>query len=754
MKSQWEGDGLLRASSVCKLLAAKNYHFYPHPCNLSGVIMTDQAKHKRRASSDNDQQPPVKKLAAATAAVASASLAQALPAEYINLKDPKVALCVNAIRCLVPALPQSAKSGHPGAPMGLAVVAYGLWGHPLMRYSPKEPAWWNRDRFVLSNGHACALLYVMLHLTGYGVTLDELKKFRQVNSMTPGHPEAFYTPGVEVTSGPLGQGIAQAVGIAIASKHIAAEYNKPDITLFDNRVFCILGDGCLQEGISSEACSLAGHLGLNNLIAIYDDNHITIDGDTSLSFTEDVEMRFRAHGWDVITVANGNIDLEGFVSAVERAKESKDRPTLIRVRTTIGYGSEKQGTAKVHGSPVGEADILALRKKCGFGGEDMWDIDAEALKFFISKGDEGHTQCLAWNKLRDLYKERYPTEFAELDRRFDRRLPEGWTEILPKYTPQDKPDATRNLSEKALNALRTKFPELIGGSADLMESNKTYIKVDEDFTATCHAGKRLRFGVREHAMVAIANGMYAFGGLRPFTATFLNFYTYAWGAARLSALSRFGIIMIASHDSIDLGEDGPTHQPIETAALMRATPNYNFIRPCDGNEVSGAYAVALENPLMPVCIALSRGNCPHIANTAWDKVKLGAYILIDFDDKVDKSKEKFVIASSGTEVQEALVAANLLREDGRFNVRVVSMPSWLLFEKQSLDYQKSVFPQKGEATCVYIEALSTFGWSRYFDESLSCGMTTFGLSGPAAKLKEHFGITGKALYEKIKAARS
>eukprot|EP01055_Gregarina_sp_Pseudo9_P002876 Gregarina_sp_Pseudo_9__2875@NODE_309_length_3204_cov_148_249289_g290_i0_p1_GENE_NODE_309_length_3204_cov_148_249289_g290_i0NODE_309_length_3204_cov_148_249289_g290_i0_p1_ORF_typecomplete_len710_score181_72Transketolase_N/PF00456_21/1_1e105Transketolase_N/PF00456_21/1_8e03Transket_pyr/PF02779_24/8_9e36Transketolase_C/PF02780_20/5_3e03Transketolase_C/PF02780_20/1_5e12E1_dh/PF00676_20/4_1e10DXP_synthase_N/PF13292_6/3_5e09DXP_synthase_N/PF13292_6/6_1e03TPP_enzyme_C/PF02775_21/1_4e07TPP_enzyme_C/PF02 len=707
--------------------------------------MTDQALHanlKRRASSDGDQ-PPAKKQASSTAAHV-----EDLPTEYINVKNPKAALCINAIRCLAPALPQAAKSGHPGAPMGLAVVAYALWGHPLMKYSPKEPSWWNRDRFVLSNGHACALLYTMLHLTGYGVTLEELKNFRQVNSMTPGHPEANHTPGVEVTTGPLGQGIAQAVGIAIAAANIAAEFNKPDIQLFDSKTICIVGDGCLQEGISGEACSLAGHLKLKDLIAIYDDNHITIDGDTALSFTEDVEMRFRSYGWDVIHVNNGNIELDEITAAIQKARESKEKPTLVRVRTIIGYGSGQQGTAKVHGAPVGEPDIKALRAKCGFS-DDLWDTNADVIKFFATKGDEGHTQCLHWHKLRDTYKAKYPAEFADLERRFGHQLPANWTECLPKYSASDKADATRNLSEKALNALRAKFPELIGGSADLMESNKTLIKVDEDFTASNRLGKRIRFGVREHAMVAICNGLFAFGGFRPFAATFLNFYTYAWGAARLSALSQFGVIMIATHDSIDLGEDGPTHQPIETAALMRATPNFNFIRPCDGNEVSGAYAAALENPSMPVCLALSRGNCPHIAGTSWEKVKLGAYVLVDFD-AASKGK-KIIIGASGTEVQEAVTACNLLKEQG-YNVRVVSMPSWMLFELQPKQYQQEVFLAKGEATCVYIEALGNFGWSRYFDESLSCGMTTFGASGPAAKLKAHFKITAQALVDKIKAA--
>eukprot|EP01054_Gregarina_sp_Poly1_P005128 Gregarina_sp_Poly_1__5127@NODE_2713_length_1792_cov_412_302029_g1721_i0_p1_GENE_NODE_2713_length_1792_cov_412_302029_g1721_i0NODE_2713_length_1792_cov_412_302029_g1721_i0_p1_ORF_typecomplete_len528_score85_78Transketolase_N/PF00456_21/1_2e50Transket_pyr/PF02779_24/3_5e34Transketolase_C/PF02780_20/5e03Transketolase_C/PF02780_20/9_4e10E1_dh/PF00676_20/2e07DXP_synthase_N/PF13292_6/0_00024DXP_synthase_N/PF13292_6/1_5e02TPP_enzyme_C/PF02775_21/0_0012TPP_enzyme_C/PF02775_21/9_6e03XFP_N/PF09364_10/0_00 len=501
----------------------------------------------------------------------------------------------------------------------------------------------------------------------------------------------------------------------------------------------------MQEGITSEACSLAGHLKLNNLIAIYDDNRVTIDGDTTLSFTEDVPMRFRSYGWDVIVVDNGDSDLKAVTAAIEKAKQSQEKPTLVCVRTVIGYGSTMQGTAKVHGAPLGEAEIVALRAKCGFS-SDIWDIPAEALKFFKERGEEGHDACLRWHKLREAYKIAFPAEYAELERRFSHSLPSGWQETLPKFTPADKAEATRSLSEKVLNALRPSFPEMIGGSADLMESNKTNIKSDADFSSTDRSGKRIRFGVREHAMVAICNGIFAFGCFRPFAATFLNFYTYAWGSVRLSALSHFGILMIASHDSIDLGEDGPTHQPIETAALMRATPNLNFIRPCDGNEVSGAYALALENPKTPACLALSRGNVPHLPGTSWEKVKLGAYILEDFNAGVND--KKIVVAASGTEVQEAVQASKLLREAG-YNVRAVSMPSWYQFERQSAEYQASVFPPKTEARCVYVEASGNFGWSRYFDESLSCGMTTFGASGPAGKLKELFKITGKALFEKI-----
>eukprot|EP01057_Protomagalhaensia_wolfi_P000136 Protomagalhaensia_wolfi_Nauph_80__135@NODE_1077_length_1756_cov_12_806639_g819_i0_p1_GENE_NODE_1077_length_1756_cov_12_806639_g819_i0NODE_1077_length_1756_cov_12_806639_g819_i0_p1_ORF_typecomplete_len561_score154_06Transketolase_N/PF00456_21/1_6e60Transket_pyr/PF02779_24/6_9e36Transketolase_C/PF02780_20/6_7e03Transketolase_C/PF02780_20/9_7e14E1_dh/PF00676_20/9_2e07XFP_C/PF09363_10/7_6e02XFP_C/PF09363_10/0_0013DXP_synthase_N/PF13292_6/0_012DXP_synthase_N/PF13292_6/79Toprim_3/PF13362_6/1_5e04Topri len=534
----------------------------------------------------------------------------------------------------------------------------------------------------------------------------------------------------------------------MAAASVAADFNKSDIELFQSKTYVLLGDGCLQEGVASEACSLAGHLKLHHLLAIHDSNRITIDGDTSLSFSENVEQRFHSYGWDVLNVEDGHMNLVGIVEAVKKAQQSKDKPTLIIVRTVIGYGCKLQNTAKSHGAPIGEADIKALRERCGFS-DDMWDVPAKAIEHMRAKGAEGDSTFEAWTKKAEAYKASHPEDWAELERRFSHKLKEGWQSALPRFTAADKAEATRSLSEKVLNALRPYVPELVGGSADLAESNKTMVKGDEDCSAANPSGKRIRFGVREHGMVAICNGMFAYGCFRPYGATFLNFYTYAWGAVRLAALSHFGVILIASHDSIDLGEDGPTHQPIETAPLMRATPNLNFMRPCDGNETSGAYAVALEDTTIPTVLALSRGNCPHIENTSVENVRKGAYILQDFD--ANRKGKKIVIAASGTEVQEAVSAAKTLREAGA-NVRVVSMPSWYLFELQSKEYQHSVLPQKSEAVCVYIEASGNFGWARYFDESLSCGMTTFGASAPAGQLKKEFKITGEALVEKIKAA--
>ena len=594
---------------------------------------------------------------------------------YEKCKDENDARCVNCIRCVAPALPQHAKSGHPGAPMGCAVIAHLLWGH-TMDFSPKNPNWWNRDRFVLSNGHGCALQYLMLHMSGFNLSLSDLKHFRQWNSKTPGHPECFMTDGVEVSSGPLGQGIAQAVGLTIARENMAANFNRPDIKLFDHYTYCIVGDGCLQEGIASEACSLAGHLKLGSLIVFYDDNSITIDGPTSLSFSENVPMRFQAYGWQTIVVDDGNKDVDKLRAAIEEARACTDKPSLIVVKTVIGYGSKIQGTGKVHGSPIGEDDIKNLRSKCDMS-DDIWDIPKDVIEHYRKHGVEGDKKCADWEKKLQEYSRKYPNEANELKRRFDGQLPKDWKSKLPRFTPEDKPMATRSLSEQMLNIVYSFLPELIGGSADLKESNKTDIKGMKFFLPESRDGNYIHFGVREHAMVAICNGLFAYGGFKPFSATFLNFYTYAWGAVRLGALSHFQQLMIATHDSIELGEDGPTHQPVEVAALMRATPNLQFIRPCDGNETSGAYAAWLENSDKMTCIALCRGNTPHLPGTSVEKVSMGAYVLKDFENN---GKPRVCLAGSGTETRVAHEAEQILKDS--YDVRVVSMPCWELFEKQ------------------------------------------------------------------------
>eukprot|EP00124_Ichthyophonus_hoferi_P003534 Ihof_evm5s310 gene=Ihof_evmTU5s310 len=506
--------------------------------------------------------------------------------------------CVNTIRVLAAELPSQANSGHPGAPMGCAPIAYTLW-NKTMNYNPKNPKWTNRDRFVLSNGHGCALQYTMLHLVGYDVSMDDLKSFRQFNSKTPGHPENFVTPGIEVTTGPLGQGIANAVGLAWASKHMAAVFNKPNFPIVNNKVYCIVGDGCLQEGVSGEASSLAGHLQLDNLVVLYDDNKITIDGATEVSFTEDVPARYRSYGWHTITVQSGDSDFSALSAAIEEAKTITDRPTFISVKTTIGFGSTNEGTASVHGSPLKADDLAQIKTKFGFDPTKKFFVQEDVLAEFRKAVAIGAQKEQEWNNLFAAYRAAYPTEAGEFERRMSGVLPAGWKDALPKWTAADKALATRQTSEIVINALAPVVPELVGGSADLTPSNLTWMKCSTDYQPSRPEGRYLRFGIREHGMASICNGFIAYGGLIPFCATFFNFIQYALPAVRLSALSQFGVLYIMTHDSIGLGEDGPTHQPINAMVCVRSMPNILGLRPCDGNETSGAYAIALENRHRP-----------------------------------------------------------------------------------------------------------------------------------------------------------
>lgn len=464
--------------------------------------------------------------------------------------------------------------------MGCAPMAHVLFGY-LMNYCSKQPDWINRDRFVLSNGHACALQYCMLYLVGYHLPMEQLKLFRRLHSHTPGHPESFDTPGVEVCTGPLGQGISNAVGMAIASAHFAARYNRDDMQpLFNNFIYCICGDGCLQEGISSEACSLAGHLGLGRLIVLYDDNDITIDGSTELSFTEDVSSRFRAYGWDVQEVLDGDDNWEAIREGLEAARNVLDKPSLIKVRTTIAYGSLRQGSEKTHGAPLGADDISQLRKKTEMvppDGQTQFWVPDDVKTFYQKCSDQGMAKYKEWELLFTEYSKKYPVEAAEINRRKEGKLPDGVEGKLPSFDTSSPAESTRALSGKCLNAFAKNMPEIIGGSADLTGSNSSALENVPDLQKGQMQNRYIRFGVREHAMAAVSNGLFAYGGLRPFAATFLNFITYAWGAIRLSALSRFGVLYIATHDSIELGEDGPTHQPIETIALCRSTPNVLLI---------------------------------------------------------------------------------------------------------------------------------------------------------------------------------
>ncbi|XP_055388955.1 uncharacterized protein LOC129618108, partial [Condylostylus longicornis] len=636
---------------------------------------------------------------------------------------------------------EAAKSGHPGAPMGCAPMAHCLFGH-VMKASPKNPNWIARDRFVLSNGHGCALHYTMLHLMGYKVSLEDLKKFRQVDEKCPGHPENHSTPGIEVTTGPLGQGVAQAVGLAIAAESVAARYNKPDVTLFDSFIYTIVGDGCLQEGVASEACSLAGHLKLGRLIVFYDKNGISIDGDTDLSFTEDVAMRFQSYGFQVLHVADGDSDVDGMLYAIETAKKNSSQPSLIICNTTIGFGSKKEGTEKVHGSPLGAEDLKQLREKFGLPSDDMFQIPAEVLDFYRRKGQSGDQLCSEWESLLTIYGTKYPAEHAELLDRINGTLPKGWMDCLPKYTPESKADSTRALSGSVLNAVVSAVPSVMGGSADLTGSNCTGLKTETAFQANNRRGRYLHFGVREHGMAAICNGIFAFGGFRSFGATFLNFVTYAWGAVRLSALSRFGILYVATHDSIELGEDGPTHQPIEVAALCRATPNMIYYRPADGSETSAGYAVWLTHQETPTVMALCRGAVPQLQGSSVEGAMKGAYVLEDF---ADNGKPKCLLGGCGSELHLCVQAAKALRSD--YDVRVVSMPSWDLFLGQPEEYQRSVLPQNVKS--VYVEAANTLGCERFFTTSI--GMQTFGASGPKNVLWNKFGFTASNIE---KTARS
>lgn len=643
-------------------------------------------------------------------------------------------LCINTIRVLSVDQVSKANSGHPGAPLGMAPAAHVLLGN--MKTNPKNPDWPNRDRFVLSNGHAVALLYSMLHLTGWGLTLDDLKQFRQLDSKTPGHPE-FHTPGVEVTTGPLGQGVSNAVGLAIAEAQTAATYNKPDFTLFDNYTYCFFGDGCMMEGISHEACSLAGHLQLGNLICFYDDNHISIDGETGKEFTEDVGARLEAYGWEIIEVPDADTDIAAIQAALSKAKLSKTKPTCIKLHTTIGFGSKQAGTASVHGSPLKADDVAQLKTKWGFDPEKSFDISEKVYDHYGKIVEAGAKAEAHWHALFNAYQKKYPKESAELSRRISGTLPEGWEKLLPTYTPADKALATRKLSEIALDAIAPSIPELIGGSADLTPSNLTRWGGAVDFQPPSleigdYSGRYIRYGVREHAMGAIINGISAYGlDYKAYAGTFLNFVSYAAGALRLSALSGHPIIWVATHDSIGLGEDGPTHQPIETLAHFRALPNLMVWRPADGNEVSAAYKVSLESTTTPSVIALTRQGLPQLEGSSIEKASKGGYVL-----KEASSAAKLILVATGSEVAISVDAAKLLEADG-IPTTVVSLPDFHTFDKQSLAYRKSVLPDG--VPILSVEVLSTYGWSKYSHAQF--GLNRWGESGKGPAIYAKFEFT-------------
>ena len=646
------------------------------------------------------------------------------------------ALCVNSIRFLAIDAVQKANSGHPGLPMGAAPMAYVLWDQ-VMRFNPKNPQWFNRDRFVLSAGHGCMLQYALLYLTGYdSVSLDDIKQFRQWESTTPGHPENFETPGIEVTTGPLGQGICNGVGLAMAEAHLASRFNKADATIVDHYTYVILGDGCNMEGVSGEACSLAGHLGLGKLIALYDDNHISIDGSTDIAFTEDVSKRFEAYGWHVLHVENGNTDLDAIGQAIAEAKSVTDKPTMIKVTTTIGYGSPNMAdTAGVHGSPLGGDEIKLTRESLGWNYGDF-EVPEDALNHMRKAVERGASYQAEWEATLAAYRTKYPEEAALFERMLSGKLPANWAEALPTYSPEGKAIATRKTSEATLNALAPVVPELIGGSADLTKSNNTFMTVSGDFQKGAYENRNIRFGVREHGMGAICNGIALHNsGLIPYCATFLVFADYMRAAIRLSALSKAGVIYVLTHDSVGLGEDGPTHQPVETIASLRAIPNLTVIRPADGNETSGAYKVAIESRETPTLMALSRQGLPQIAGSSIEGVSKGAYIISDCDGTPD-----LILIGTGSELQLCVTAAEQLTASGK-KVRVVSMPSWELFDAQDATYQESVLP-KAVTKRLAVEAGISMGWCRYVGAAGNViSIERFGASAPGETVLEKFGYT-------------
>ena len=658
-------------------------------------------------------------------------------------------LCINSIRFLAVDAVEKASSGHPGLPMGAAPMAFVLWDK-FMRHNPKNPQWFNRDRFVLSAGHGSMLQYALLYLAGYdSVSIEDIKQFRQWGSSTPGHPENFVTSGVEVTTGPLGQGIANGVGLALAEAHLAAKFNKPDATLVDHYTYVILGDGCNMEGISGEACSFAGHQGLGKLIALYDDNQISIDGSTDIAFTEDVSKRFEAYGWHVLHVKDGNTDLDAIAKAIESAKAVTDKPTMIKVTTTIGYGApNKQGTAGIHGAKLGTDEVKLTREGLGWNYEPFVVPD-EALNHMSQAVERGAEQESAWNKILADYKAKYATEAAEFERFLSGKLPDGWDKVLPSFTPEDKGLATRKYSEACLNKLAPVVTELIGGSADLTHSNLTELKGFGDFQRGAYENRNVHFGVREHAMGAICNGMALHNsGLIPYGATFLIFTDYMRAAIRLSALSEVGSIWVMTHDSIGQGEDGPTHQPIETLASLRAIPDLTVIRPADGNEVSGAYKVALKQAKQnkPTLMAFSRQGVPNLKGSSIEDAVKGGYVI---SCGFAPEELDIILIGTGSEVQLCVGAAEKLIADGK-KVRVVSLPSWELFEAQDEAYRDSVLP-KVASKRLSVEAGTSFGWQKYTgSEGGSVSIDRFGSSAPGGTVMEKFGFTVDNVVAKAK----
>jgi len=657
-------------------------------------------------------------------------------------------LCINTIRFLSVDSVQNANSGHPGMPMGMAPLAYLLFTK-YMRYNPENPKWYNRDRFVLSAGHGSMLLYSMLHLTGYDLTLDDLKNFRQWESKTPGHPEYHITAGVETTTGPLGQGFANAIGMAVSAEYLRAVFNRENFTLLDNYIYVIASDGDMMEGISHEAASFAGHQKLGRLIVFYDDNGITIDGETDLAFSEDVGKRFEAYGWHVQRVNDVN-DLAALNEAIQNAQKETSRPSFIVTKTHIGYGSpNKQDKASSHGSPLGEEEVLLTKKNLGWP-EDKFYIPEEVREFFSLFRKKGKDLETEWRSLFNKYCDSYPDQAQLFQSMMSNDFGEQWKSALPVFKDEGKKVATRTASGNVLNAIADYLPGLIGGSADLAPSNNTNLKKFEVFTPEDRSGRNFHFGVREHAMGAIMNGMALYGGVIPYGGTFLIFSDYMRPAIRLASLSGVRVIYIFTHDSIGLGEDGPTHQPIEQIASLRAIPGVVVIRPADANETAYAWKFAIEHQIKPVAIALTRQNLPVLDQDKYAKasnLEKGAYVLLDSAGTPD-----VIILSSGSEVHLAVEAAKILNSENT-KTRVVSIPSWELFEIQSDEYKKSVLPDEVTAR-VSVEAGTTFGWERYTgSKGAVIGIDRFGASAPYEILMEKFGFTVENIVNTVHKVR-
>jgi transketolase len=655
-------------------------------------------------------------------------------------------LSINTLRMLSIDAVQKANSGHPGLPLGAAPMAYVLWSR-FLRFNPKDPHWPDRDRFVLSAGHGSALLYSLLHLYGYDLSLDDLKNFRQLHSKTPGHPESNLTAGVEVTTGPLGQGFANGVGMAMAEAFLAATYNRDGHTVMNHYTYSIVSDGDLMEGIASEAASLAGHLKLGKLIYLYDDNLISLDGPTNLAFTEDRMARFDAYGWHTQHVADGN-DLDAIEKAIRAAQDETERPSIIAVRTIIGYGSPQEGTSKVHGSALGEENVRKTKEFFGWDPDKTFFIPDGVKEHTMEAGKKGADIQKEWKNRFAAYKEQFPKEADTFDTSFAGKLPDGWDANLPQFKPEDGALATRQASGKALTALKQSVPYLFGGSADLASSNEMPTKGDVSFQPGHYEESNIWFGVREHAMGGALNGMAQHGGVHPYGGTFLNFSDYMRGAIRLTALAESSATFVFTHDSIGLGEDGPTHQPVEQVVSLRTIPNIIVIRPADANETIEAWRVAMTQPKTPVVLILGRQKLPILDQSKYGSargVEKGAYILSEAE-----GTPELILIATGSEVSLVMGAQEELKKQG-IQARVVSMPSWELFEKQNQAYHHEVLPPNIRKRLA-VEAGTPIGWHKYVtDEGTVLGMNRFGLSGPGEEVMAYFGFTVENVVKKAKS---